>query len=194
MTAQSDISCLLRFLGYYQHNDDATVKGLKELTIVHPSVLQAYCEFLIARSVTHGTVSNYLNGLCNMLGYVQSLCVANDDSSDFEDTPDTVDALIEATLKLRSQAENQAKVENLYKPRHAEWCNWPDAKQTCLTALAVMGAKLQERPFNRKEVLLAVEDALLISLNTIHFRPLWSNQKAMPPRHLEAAGRWVILH
>jgi len=31
-----------------------------------------------------------------------------------------------------------------------------------------MGAKLQERPFNRKEVLLAVEDALLISLNTIH--------------------------
>jgi len=80
-------------------------------------VLEAYREFLIARLVTHGTVTNYLNGVCNMLGYVQSLCIANDDSSDFEDTPDTVDALIEATLKLRSQAENQAKVENLYKPR-----------------------------------------------------------------------------
>ena len=166
VTAKSDVSSMLRFLGFLDL-DGTTVKGLKQLTAVHPSKLQVYCEFLIARPVTHGTVSNYLNGLVNVLAYVQSLCIANDDSSDFEDCPNTVDALIDAALKLRSQAEKQAKVQNLYKSRHPAWCSWPEAKQTRLNALAVMEAKLQQRPFNRQEALMAVEDALLISLNTV---------------------------
>ena len=122
--------------------------SLTTLTTVHPSKLQGYCEFLIARPMTHGTISNSLNGLVNVMAYVQSLCIANDDNSDFEDSPDTVDALIDTALKLRSQAEKQAKVQNLYKPRHPAWCSWPEAKQTRLNALAVMGAKLQQRPFN----------------------------------------------
>ena len=168
VTAESDTSCLLRFFSFYQHNEGVTVKSLKELIAVHPSKLQGYCEFLISRPVTHGTVSNYLNGLVNILAYVQSLCLANDDSSDLEDCPDTVDGLIEAAIRLRSQAEKQGKVENLYKPRHPAWCTWPEAKQTREAALSAMAAKLQERPSNRQEVLLAVEDALLISLNTIH--------------------------
>ena len=168
-TAQSDVSSLLRFLGFYQHSEGIALKSMKQLTTVHPSKLQGYCEFLVARPVTHGTISNYLNGLCNMLGYVQSLCLTNahDDSSDFEDAPNTVDALIDATLKLRSQAEKQAKVENLYRPRHPGWCSWPEATQTRRNALAAMDAKLRQRPFNRQEVLVVVEDVLLLSFNTI---------------------------
>lgn len=71
-------------------------------------------------------------------------------------------------LKLRSQVEKQAKVEAIYKPRHPAWCSWPEAKLTREAALSAMAAKLQERPSNRQEVLLAVEDVLLISLNTVH--------------------------
>ena len=72
VTAKSDVSSMLRFLGFLDL-DGTTVKGLKQLTAVHPSKLQGYCEFLIARPVTHGTVSNYLSGLVNVLAYVQSL-------------------------------------------------------------------------------------------------------------------------
>ena len=53
VTAQSDTSSLLRFLGFYQQSADVTVKGSKELTTVHPSKLRAYCEFLFARPAGH---------------------------------------------------------------------------------------------------------------------------------------------
>ena len=98
--AKSNVSSMLRILRFLGL-DGTNVKGLKQLTAVHPSKLQGYCEFLIARPVTHGTIWNGLNDLINVLAYAQSLCTANDDSPNFEDCLDMVDALIDVALKLR---------------------------------------------------------------------------------------------
>ena len=49
---------------------------------------------------------------------------ADDESepdSDEEADDGAIETLIEATFNLRAQAEKQAKIEKLYRPRHAAW-------------------------------------------------------------------------
>ena len=110
-------------MGWVHHCQDRTIKSLLDLRNVHPSLVESYCQFLIERPVTHGTVGNYLNGLLNLLRHVSGLQSNADDESepdsDEEADDGAIETLIEATFNLRAQAEKQAKIEKLYRPRHA---------------------------------------------------------------------------
>jgi hypothetical protein len=63
ITADSDCQNLLRFLGYLKsmRADKVALPCLTRLHQIGPEQMESYSEFLIARPITYGSLSNYLN-------------------------------------------------------------------------------------------------------------------------------------
>lgn len=153
VTAEGDVSCLLRFLGWL---DGDKVDGAQDIGVVRsvqPEWLDEYAAFLIeTRGVAFGSVANYVNGLLNVLQFVQAT-----DEQDLE-------PLIRAAFNLRLQAEKEARTQRLYRERHPEWIDWSEARDTRHNVLRA----LDEWPStDHRKTLELVEDALLISLHTV---------------------------
>ena len=63
ITADSDCQNVLRFLGYLKsmRADKVALACLTRLHQIGPEQMESYSEFLIARPITYGSLSNYLN-------------------------------------------------------------------------------------------------------------------------------------
>ena len=63
ITADSDCQNLLRFLGYLKSMcaDKIALACLTKLHQIGPEQMESYSDFLIARPITYGSLSNYLN-------------------------------------------------------------------------------------------------------------------------------------
>jgi hypothetical protein len=157
VTAEGDVSCLLRFMGWLDGNKlDSTAQDIGVVRSARPEWLDEYCTFLLeSRGVAFGSVANYLNGLLNVLQHLQAT-----DEQDLE-------PLIEAAFNLRLQAEKEARTQRLYRERHPEWLDWTEARDTRHNVLRALDEWLEPRFPDRRKTLELVEDALIISLHTV---------------------------
>ena len=138
VTAESDVGAILRFMGWLKNSEgQQVISCLSMLRKVKPDVMEAYCEFLIERPVCYGSVANYMNGVYNVLTYAKQIPhQGRDSSSDNETTgedDDTLTELTEATFNLRKQADQQAKVQKMYKPRK------PNCELRCAESVSFFG-------------------------------------------------------
>ena len=93
--------------------------------------------------------------------YVQQIPV----DSDSEEGSCTLEALTSAAFNLRKQADKEAKIQKMYRPRKPGWISWHDAKLTRLNVLKAL--EDQPRKQSSDKSMLVLEDALLISFHTV---------------------------
>jgi hypothetical protein len=164
VTATSDVQSILRLCGWLW-TVEVRISDLRELRTLAPERLQEYCTWLIEqRAIKYGSVSNYLNGIQSVLEHLLTIPMLE---SDNDESIDRLDELMQATHNLRSQAEREAKEQRLYRARKPDWISWATAKVARESAMAAMRVALKKRPANRSKQLLAVSQALVISLLTV---------------------------
>ena len=123
ITIQGDRSSATRFLGYLK-----AIKGVAPgLVSVFQrddlgALVESYMNACRAKEVRWSSLANYVNSLLSVTRYVHTLDV---------DAPLETE---EELIRLRSQAESQAKVERLYTPRHKEWIEFEDCQKARVAA------------------------------------------------------------
>ncbi len=174
-TISSNISALLRFLGYLHYQQSSVVQGelldmgVFALPTINVLVL-SYVEWLEQRRgkkrqaldsdsfqpVTCATVANYLNGLIGIVKFQLR-----------QDLPKR-DALLDQLRNLRSQAESYSMTQKKFEKAHPEWCSWQElqvAREKCRAAFderrTVEGDEVD------KEYLLNLRELCLMCLFTI---------------------------
>jgi hypothetical protein len=173
-TISSNISALLRFLGYILYQQSSVVQGelldmgVFALPTINVLVL-SYVEWLEQRRgkkrqaldsdsfqpVTCATVANYLNGLIGIVKFQLR-----------HDLPKR-DSLLDQLRNLRSQAESYSMTQRKFEKAHPEWCSWQElqvAREKCRAAF-------DERPVEGgggdKDYLLHIRELCLLCLFTI---------------------------
>eukprot|EP00966_Prymnesium_polylepis_P070471 1637620-Prymnesium_polylepis.1 len=122
ITIAGDRSCALRLLGFLQ-----TTKGVRPALSVFGDAdmgafAEAYMNACKEKGLRWSSLANYVNSFVSLTRYVHSTMD--------EPPSETLDELI----RLRSQAESQAKVERLFTPRDKNWIDWEDAQKARVAA------------------------------------------------------------
>ena len=146
-TISSNISSLIRFLGYlfYEHKStlqeqdaplDMSVFALPNINYLVLNYVewleqrrgckrQAPTENGAFQSVSPATVANYLNGLVSIVKYQLQHDIYLRDS------------LLDQLRNLRSQAESYSMTQKKFEKVHPEWCSWQElqvAREKCRAA------------------------------------------------------------
>ena len=73
ITADADKGGALRFLGWWSTAHQINVISLHDLRRLQPQHIEEYCNFLVDdREIKYGSVANYLNGIINLLSYLEA--------------------------------------------------------------------------------------------------------------------------
>ena len=153
ITADADKGGALRFLGWWSTAHQINVISLHDLRRLQPQHIEEYCNFLVDdREIKYGSVANYLNGIINLLSYLEANPQQGQGSSD-EDGGD-LDVVLDACINLRRQAEREAKTQRLYRRVHAAFVSWKGRQAACrptsLTKLVIVRCEMhkaeQQRP------------------------------------------------
>jgi len=145
-TIASNVSAVLRFLGYLFYEQEPALRGAPlDLTVFAlddiSQLVLSYVEWLEKRRgsrrqraptggsaapsfqpVSCATVANYLNGLVSIVKF--QLC----------HDIDRRDRLLDQLRNLRSQAESYSMAQKGFEKVHPEWCSWQDvqlAREKC---------------------------------------------------------------
>ena len=169
-TITSNISSLLRFLGYlhYGHELPALDMTVFEVDNISELVLK-YVEWLERRRgikhrsptdqwqpVSCATVANYLNSLVAIVKF------------QLRQQLDKRDPLLDQLRNLRSQAESYSFTAKRFEKAHPEWCTWAElqqARETCRAALDEMDSS--EGDSDPRAYLLLLRELCLLCLFTI---------------------------
>ena len=170
-TIASNISSLLRFLGYlhYEHELAVLDMGVFALDNISQLVLK-YVEWLERRRgckrvsptdkwqpVSCATVANYLNSLVAIVKF--QLCQQLDKR----------DPLIDQLRNLRSQAESYSFTAKRFEKAHPEWCTWAElqmAREKCRAAFDDMDSS-EDTDRDSRAYLLQLRELCLLCLFTI---------------------------
>ena len=158
ITQANDRATALRFLAFCKME-----KGLEPSLAVFGSaaladLVQAWLQHAVERGLMWSTLSQYVNSLLCVAGYVWDSMEVEQAAR--EASPQPPDAL----LNLRSQCEQQSKVQQLYAKKPANWLDWDKAQAArvkCATAWAKAGAL----PHDKKLALL--KEYLVILFHTV---------------------------
>ena len=101
-----------------------------------------------------------------MLNYVEHIPIEHAGDSSDDPLESKLQELIEATFNLRKQADREARIQKLYRPRNPNWMSWADCKITRLNAMDALAKGATPRE-HRDKALLRLEDALIISFHTV---------------------------
>ena len=173
-TISSNISSLLRFLGYLHYQQSSVVQselldmGVFALPTINVLVL-SYVEWLEQRRgkkrqaldsdsfqpVTCATVANYLNGLIGIVKFQLR-----------QDLPKR-DALLDQLRNLRSQAESYSMTQKKFEKAHPEWCSWQELQVAREKCRAAFDERTVEGDEVDKEYLLNLRELCLMCLFTI---------------------------
>jgi hypothetical protein len=104
-------------------------------------------------------LANYCNGLAMVGQFVYSTYEVDADALAAPTTP------LDELLRLRGQCESQAKQQQLYSRRDANWIEWPDAQKARMTAEKAYKALPATAAPARK--LQALKEWLIICLHTV---------------------------
>ena len=174
-TIASNISSLLRFLGYL-HYDQASVvldQPLDMSVFALPTIsflVLSYVEWLEQRRgkkqqaaddtsfqpVTCATVANYLNGLVNIVKFQLR--------HDLQQR----DTLLDQLHNLRSQAESYSMTQKKFEKAHPQWCSWQElqvAREKCRAAFDQRAEDVGES--GDKDHLLHLREVCLMCFFTI---------------------------
>ena len=135
VTADNDCTTVLRFLAYAQaeHGVDPPSLDLFGKAAL-ASIAQAWLDQMRGRELMFSTLANYTNTLCNIAAYWF------DGGGDVEDG---AEGCPDALLRLRAQCESQAKQQQLYARKPANWLEWDKAQEArvkCEEAWAKAGS------------------------------------------------------
>ena len=183
-TIASNISALLRFLGYLFYEQESALHGAPldmsvfALDDINRLVL-GYVEWLerrrgsrrqddVFQPVSCATVANYINALVSIVKFQLRADVAQRDR------------LLEQLRNLRSQAESYSMTSKRFQKVHPEWCSWPDlqlAREKCREAFDRSTGTVHEDDDNdtsprgeqqrRRAHLLQLRELCLMGLFTI---------------------------
>ena len=169
-TIASNISSLLRFLGYLHYEHELAVLDMSVFALDDISQLVLkYVEWLERRRgskqrlptdkwqpVSCATVANYLNSLVAIVKF--QLC----------EHLDKRDPLLDQLRNLRSQAESYSFTAKRFEKAHPEWCTWAElqqARETCRAAFDEMDSSQDDR--DARAYLLLLRELCLLCLFTI---------------------------
>ena len=106
-------------------------------TAALPTIVQAWLEQMVERGLMWSSLSNYVNSLCNLVGWWWDSDGAVEEAAyALDPQPPT------ALIRLRAQCEQQSKQQRLYAKKPANWLDWDTAQQArvkCARAWADAG-------------------------------------------------------
>ena len=168
-TIASNISSLLRFLGYLHYEHELAVPDMSVFALDNISQLVLkYVEWLERRRgcrrtsstdkwqpVSCATVANYLNSLVAIVKF------------HLRQQLDKRDPLIDQLRNLRSQAESYSFTDKRFEKAHPEWCTWQElqlARERCRSAF---DSSAEDGERNSRAYLLQLRELCLLCLFTI---------------------------
>jgi hypothetical protein len=159
LTVGGDKATTLRFLGW--------LLAVKEITpglgVFCRAALshwaEEYARGLAHKGLKYSSIANYLNGLAMVCQFVYQTYEVDPDALAMPTTP------LDELLRLRGQCESQAKGQQLYSRRDANWIEWDDAQKARMAAEAAYKALPTTAAPARK--LQALKEWLIICLHTV---------------------------
>ena len=156
LTVGGDKATTLRFLGWLHATHDI-VPGLGVFCRAALSQwAEEYAKALAEKGLKYSSIANYLNGLAMVCQYVYQTYEVDPDALAMSTTP------LDELLRLRGQCESQAKQQQLYSRRDANWIEWADAQRARQNAEAAYKALPRGAPPARK--LQSLKEWLIICL------------------------------
>ena len=129
-TVASDEGTMLRFLGWVRSTCSPRALDFTIFRSTEPPALKLIEDFTTwlveTRGVTYGTVAGYCNSLLALVQFAVAEVLEVDEAQD--------DALVNALLILRSQAEAQHRDDRRYRPLDPNFITWADAQRTRIAA------------------------------------------------------------
>jgi len=173
---------MLRFLGWVRNTCTPRDLDFTIFRSTEPPILKLIddftCWLVETRRCSYGTVAGYCNSLLQLVQFAIAEVLDADEAAD--------EALVNALLILRSQAESQHRDDRRYKPLDPNFISWEDAQRTRIAAKKKFDELCDASRLSseqRASLLKLGEDCAILHFLTYQAERAHCTATAPPPHH-----------